>query len=492
MLLAQAITQMAPPQCLRCLRNSLQLVEHRSLIQPPTRAAFSTTSLLSAKAAQPRKTAGTSNKSKTLRLSKNIRQTAGKPPARGERKAVRKRIVLSNTNALEVDGLQDLTADKLARHSEGTVALQTFTGQVLGFSDETVDALRALESFKPTQAWSLFRRPASLVRKETAALANDMADTETDTSKVARKMVFGEKGSGKSVLLLQAHAMAFVKDWIVVHFPEGQDLTIAHSAYEPLRTPNGRIYVQPQYTAKLLLSIANANQALLSSLQLSRDHQLPFSVQSNMSLFRFAELGGRDPTIAWPIWQALWAELLTPATKAVQRPPVLVTMDGADQVMRVSAYLDPEAKPVHAHDLALVRDFANLLSGRTQLPNGGMVLAATCASNRAASPTLDYCLSRTYIKQEKASNAWHLLPLRGPSWDPYQLKDARVESAVMNVSALKLQGLSKDEARGVLEYYAKSGVLMNAVTDGFVSEKWSLAGHGVIGELEKGTVRMRF
>jgi small subunit ribosomal protein S29 len=52
-------------------------------------------------------------------------------------------------------------------------------------------------------------------------------------------------------------------------------------------------------------------------------------------------------------------------------------------------------------------------------------------------------------------------------------------------------GLSKDEARSIMEYYAESGMLRHQVNDGFVSEKWSLAGMGNIGELERASVRAR-
>jgi small subunit ribosomal protein S29 len=60
------------------------------------------------------------------------------------------------------------------------------------------------------------------------------------------------------------------------------------------------------------------------------------------------------------------------------------------------------------------------------------------------------------------------------------------------VHAVKLQGITKDEAKGVMEYYARSGLFREAVTDGAVSEKWTLAGSGIIGELEKASVRARF
>jgi len=324
-------------------------------------------------------------------------------------------------------------------------------------------------------------------------LANDLASIETD-KQFKSKIIFGSKGTGKSVLLLQAQAIALVKGWIVMHFPEGQELINAQTAYQPINTEDGTIYIQPDYTAKLLLSLANANQAVLSRLQPSKQLQLPIPIQPNISLQRLAEMGGRDPTIAWPVWQALWSELtaVTNGERELQRPPILIGMDGVDQVMRMSAYLVAEARPIHAHDMALVKHFTDHLSGNAQLPNGGMVIASTCASNRASSPTLEHSLNVSHAQSAETDNSTPSPSATLPVFDPYMARDNRVDAAMKHVQALKLEGLSKQEARGVMEYYARSGVLRDAVTDGFVSEKWTMAGSGIIGDLEKGSIRARY
>lgn len=540
--------------CLRCLKRSLVPVESSLPVNAAQRAAFSTTPSLSAN--PPKKKGPVVGKpaaraGKTLKLAKNRRVANVRPPASGERKALRKRVILSNTNALEVHGLQDLTTDNV----DGA-KVKELQGKVMGLGDDTVDALRALEAFKPTQGWSLFRRPASLVRHETVQLAKLMQGVvESNGQHVERRVVFGEKVSGKSVLLLQGMAMAYLKGWVVVHYPEAKDITIAHTSYRPVKTADGEtIYIQPHYTAHLLGNIAKANHGILSNMRLSKQHQLPVPVQANISLSRFAELGANDVELAWPVWQALWSELTAPSQperEGLQRPPIFVGLDGVDYAMRDSAYLDSEAELVHAHQLALIRDFTNLLSGKTALPNGGMVLAATSASNRPSAPTLDHCLSRNEAEthlpsllaardriSERAtgkasmdfSTLDKLLTLLPPSltdqidtfrrnlmserrrlptlknvpavcdafqpelprWDPYHAIDQKVADVMSSVKVQKVQGLTKEEARGVMEYYAQSGMLRNTVTDGLVSEKWTLAGNGIVGELEKGAVRARF
>ncbi|KAI7719639.1 hypothetical protein KC322_g1954, partial [Hortaea werneckii] len=290
-------------------------------------------------------------------------------------------------------------------------------------------------------------------------------------------------------------------------------------------------------------------------------------VQSNITLLRFAELGATDAELAWPVWQALWAELLAPSQpskEGLHRPPIFVSLDGLEYIMRDSAYLSAEAHPMHSHDLLLARDFVKLLSGSTSLPNGGSVLAASSASNRPSVPTLDFFLNRNHLETcNKSYNAIvdrlaqqipklknpaeldlteldnlppnslpqyflsrldtlksrvrdskdvaqlsRLLKDRNPAalqeWNPYLPIDSRVAetmkpsdsrdkgAAVVGTPVQKLAGLSKTEARGIMEYYAQSGMLRQTVTEGLVSERWSLSGEGVVGELEKGSVRARF
>lgn len=91
-------------------------------------------------------------------------------------------------------------------------------GMVMALPGEVVDSLRAVEAFKPGQGWPFFRRPACLVRRENVELAQII---DSHSGNTTRKIVYGEKGVGKSVFLLEAMAMAFMKGWIVLNIPEG-------------------------------------------------------------------------------------------------------------------------------------------------------------------------------------------------------------------------------------------------------------------------------
>lgn len=127
--------------------------------------------------------------------------------------------MLSNNNALEVKTLTDM--------DKATVLTSKHEGQVKGIPDDVVDSLRAVEAFKRSQGWSMFRRPATLIRKETTQLADFMSEAEGGPErkpKTVRKILTGERLNGKSTLLLQGLTMAFLRRWVVINIPDGKKI----------------------------------------------------------------------------------------------------------------------------------------------------------------------------------------------------------------------------------------------------------------------------
>lgn len=408
--------------------------------------------------------------------SRKKREDTGKRPAPGERKALRKRIVLSNNNALEVTSLKDLSKENaLSEKNEGLV---------MGIPADTVDALRAMDAFKPTQGWSLFRRPAVLMRKEAVQLAKLFKEAE-DSKKTLRRILSGERMSGKTTLVLQALSMAHVREWFVINIPEAQELINAHTEYAPLAGSEPTQYTQDAYMANLLQQIQIANSAFLAKTKLTTKPSLPLPLPASATLKELVALGHANPEASWAVFVALWKELSQPG-----RPPILLAADGLSHIMRNSAYLSADVKPIHSFDLTLIRHFIDHLSGHKQLPNGGVVLGATSQSNAPTSPALDFSIEVAEARQKSQEDL--------PQWDPYKSVDARVMEALeglrtdnKDIDVLNVGGLSKDEARSIMEYYAESGLLRHQVNESFVTEKWSLAGMGNIGELERTSVRLR-
>lgn len=158
---------------------------------------------------------------------KQVADNRARRPAPGERKALRKRIVLSNVNALSVPDMQDINEENMFD--------RRLEGKVLGLSNDLVDRLRAVEAFKSSQGWGLFSRPGTLMRRETLDMGKMVADMSSGDGarKTVRKVVVGERGSGKSIMLLQGMAMAMLKGWTVINLPEGTYLCLLYVENTP-------------------------------------------------------------------------------------------------------------------------------------------------------------------------------------------------------------------------------------------------------------------
>lgn len=215
---------MSAPNCLRCLvrpsASSLPSSVPRSAAAAAalsrSAAPFSTTT---ARDAAPKAPAdnrqGHIRSGKRMVLAKFKKDKPiekGRSPLPGERKAYRKRITLSNDNAIAVPWLSDLTAADLADPANAA--------KIMALPAEVQDQLRASEAFKPTQCWGMFRKPSVLVREETVDLVNRIQGA-IDKKQTLRMVVTGDKLTGKSHMLLQAMAHAYLNDWVVIHLPEG-------------------------------------------------------------------------------------------------------------------------------------------------------------------------------------------------------------------------------------------------------------------------------
>ncbi|KAL2857848.1 mitochondrial ribosomal death-associated protein 3-domain-containing protein [Aspergillus pseudoustus] len=426
-----------------------------------------------------------------------------RPPPVGERKAIRKRIVLSNPNALEVEGLQEL--------SEETMVDSRLHGTALALPVPMLDQLRAVQAFKPNQGWSIFRRPCTILRQETLQLGRFFdkvsGDGEHKGPFVKKKIISGPSKSGKSVLLLQAMAMGFIKKWVVFTIPEAQELVSATSSYAPLSEEQPHLYVQNEATAALLSRTVVANKAVLSKLRVSQDHPALSAVTPGMTLEGLANLGVQDPASAWTVFQALWGELTATAAAPgleknfTPRPPILVTVDGLGHWMTESKYRDAEFKLVHSHDLVLVRHFLRLLKpggDQPALPNGGALLYATSTT---MNPPSVYAFDLILKRAAARAAGFKFNDPRFPRAEAYSNIDPRVLEALTSQKSKHAQekklghqvlgGVTHDEARGFMEYFARSGLLQETISDEWVSEKWTLAGGGVIGELERIGRRLR-
>lgn len=386
---------------------------------------------------------------------------------------------------MDVEGLENLSKDNMLSTEK--------MGEMLALEGTVIDRLRDVKAFKTTQNWNMFRRPATLMRQESIELGNDFEAIKNEP-KTIQRIITGDKKSGKSVHLLQAMSMAFLNDWIVINVPEAQDYTINHSSYAP--APGGedeQLYVQPHLTSDLLSRVVSANSAVLTKLPLAQDYaasKLPIS--KKMTLKDLATLGADEPSIAWPTWQALWKELNSAGTGKAAIPPVLIAVDSVDHWFDMTKYRSSDFKFIHAHQFLYIRQFMQLLfhTPAPGLANGGMILAATSGSNSPLAPSLHILLSQMIAR----AKGLQMTDAEFPLPKPYQKVDQRILDHFRGSEATQVQelkGLTQHEAKGLLEYYARSGILKEPLTDIKISEKWTLSGGGIIGELTKFGSRVR-
>lgn len=327
-----------------------------------------------------------------------------------------------------------------------------------------------------------------------------------------------------------------------------QDLVNASTEYGPLPNVRPTVYSQRAYTAALLQRIIDTNPQL-ANMKTTIDHQLSITIPADLTLANLATLGVNDAKVAHAIFEALMRELITPG-----RPPLLLTLDGFNHINKLSDYRSAAFQLIHAHDIYLPAWFISHISGKSSLPNGGAVLAAMTRSNGPHIRTLDDRIDHLekqqailngslQIKAEenitlpflKATGQEHLAT-QLPDLDPFVRYDTRVLNifnhnnsnpsataalpspppsssseitttqtsqsspaswlpvtpADCEIEIKRLSGLTKMEAKALLEYWALSGVLRAEVSERFVGEQWSVAGGGLPGELERTCLGMRF
>jgi small subunit ribosomal protein S29 len=189
-------------------------------------AGFSTTPRASLAAKKGSNAQALHNLPSKGKKSLNIKKAAPERKTRippDQKRALQKRIVLSNTNAQQVVWLRDLSKENMSK--EGV------KGKVYGLPEAVVDALRLVKAFKVGQDWAAYRRPACLIRHEAWELGKMMEgisrhqfgdNQAAGSAQTVKRVIYGPRLAGKSVLMLQVMAMAFLRGWIVINIPEGK------------------------------------------------------------------------------------------------------------------------------------------------------------------------------------------------------------------------------------------------------------------------------
>lgn len=263
-----------------------------------------------------------------------------------------------------------------------------------------------------------------------------------------------------------------------------QELTTAGTEYAAIPNTEPQQWMQSVYALKFMQNIRNANRAVLDNIYTTRSYEEFTNPVADGATLNALIDSAREAEQAWPVFSALWHELFVVKTDNAgkPRPPILFSVDGLSFIMKTSNYHNTAAQLIHSHDLAIVRMFVDVFSGKTTLPNGGAAIAATCASNAARNPSMELAIARQFARQEGVPEPE--LPQRDPFLRGY---DERVDQTMENtgLEVVDVSAIGKAEARALMEYWAASGVLRAKVDEKTVSEKWATGGNGIIGEMER-------
>lgn len=233
-------------------------------------------------------------------------------------------------------------------------------------------------------------------------------------------------------------------------------------------------FSQPVYCLKLLQAMHKANKTLFDSTPLKKDWSSFAHLRENPTIGDLIT-NVKEIEYGWQLFEAVWTELTQPGL-----PPILLTIDGLSHVSANSHYRSPSFEIVHAHDLSLVRLFMDLMGGKVTLANGGAVIAATSRNNFSYVPSQELVLS-----QLEAGQAGQEVPKPDPFERGY---DERVYDTLKNSWVLPIKNASVEQTRELLEYWASSGIVKSVLDHQVVAEKWTLGGHGNIGEVERASL----
>lgn len=244
-----------------------------------------------------------------------------------------------------------------------------------------------------------------------------------------------------------------------------------------------QMYNQPQLARDLLTRVAYSNPTVLEKLKLVHNHGKLIPGRKQVKTLKdLAMIGAEDFHVAPQVWKAFWKEM-----QEASRPPMVIAIDGINFWMGPTKYHSADYKIVHSHQFTLIKQFLDLVFSKTEktLPNGGIVLACTTKSNHPATPSFDLLVRQIRARNQGVAITDPAFPLQ----DPYMKNaDQRVSDLMQGIEytqLTELKGLSRGESKGLLEYFARSGILREQVTDGQVAEKWTLSGGGIVGELCK-------
>ncbi|KAK9495158.1 mitochondrial ribosomal death-associated protein 3-domain-containing protein [Lipomyces doorenjongii] len=326
-------------------------------------------------------------------------------------------------------------------------------GKLTYYSAKTVKSLKQLSAIFPKQYFNMFSEKAIIFRQETAQLAK-VLDAVLENGGHERRLITGEKGMGKSVVLQQTVALALAKKYFVIHISDAEDLVDGWLDYTFNEAEN--IYDHPMYFFRLANKLRQANSLeLLSNVKLSRKYSFQISRTETVTLTeedalsKLLNFTGQHYRSAVPAFRAFMEQLML--DRGAKSIPVLVSVDNVSIFAqhKLTAYRDADFKSLAYDRFYGPNLILDLLSCTKTFPKGAVIAAVS--SQTSNNMTMQDALG--------IQKPW---PFINTNKRRYDEKLAKIFA---DAEHLTVGPFSKLETERMVDYYAKAGAIADFTKD---------------------------
>ncbi|CAD6564388.1 MAG: 37S ribosomal protein S23 mitochondrial [Tremellales sp. Tagirdzhanova-0007] len=279
--------------------------------------------------------------------------------------------------------------------------------------------------------------PASVIRQQTIDLVQAMNSAKAGSSKDARYMITGEKGSGKSMLLIQTVAYCLESGWIVLYDPRAAtwiDSSAPYTYHAPSKT-----FHQPTIASNLLANLLTVNAQKLAQIRIEKAMSLgEQQFGSDTRLIDLVRLGSNEKLAVDVLASVL--DVLSTQTQF----PVLFALDEVHALFQQTTYRAPDYSPIESYSLSAPLLALDYLTGRKSLSHGAILSALSYSIPDVHVPPI-------LLAALDLPSSQPITPYM--RYDPHHL--AHASSGIKKVEVPF--GMNSGEAAGLFEIWARKG-----------------------------------
>ncbi|KAI8461699.1 mitochondrial ribosomal death-associated protein 3-domain-containing protein [Phakopsora pachyrhizi] len=324
---------------------------------------------------------------------------------------------------------------------EPSQMLSSRVGELFRFSTR---ALKAFEKFEVPHSvrsdWKPTPVPTTTLRKASVELVSKLerASEEEPSSQKCLLALNGAAGSGKSTVLLHGVSYAVQKRWIVLYIPDVQPLVGGRYGYE--YCSKSQIFHQNSLSSTILSRLLSLNDLsgliVKNSKELfgTRDEQFVEAqdppISTGLPLTSLIQMGIQNPHFGPVVLDAVLEELSQQTVR-----PVLLAIDGAQNLFKTSGYLDGSFRPIDSFALNVPRLLVSFARGTRKMSKGLTVLSASSLDTTSKSVAWE-----SVIKGGKLPSGYIW-----PGWGAY----GELAKPISDIPKIEVENLELREAAGV-------------------------------------------